>query len=674
MKKWVIGKPDAGSVAALRSGSDLSELCCTVLAAGGCTNIGLASALIGSDALSDPFLLRDMQEAVDCINQAIDSGSHICVYGDYDCDGIMATAILYSFLSEIGAEVSWRVPERAEGYGLNADVIREMHANGVQLIVTVDNGIAAVKEAELIAELGMELVVTDHHRPGKQLPKAAAVVDPHREDNLSPFRQYCGAGIALLLVAALNDGDTEMALEQFGDLAAIATIADVVTLTGENRYLVQMGLQYLENTERPGLRALREVSGLTGKALTSTSIAFGISPRINATGRMASPKLAVELLLEEHPTRAAEMVEQINTLNAERMQTEREILSAVQQTLQQDPAALYERVLVLDGQNWHAGVIGITAARLTERFGKPCFMISVHNGIGVGSARSFGSFSIFECLTACGDCLEKFGGHPAAGGFTVREENIPALRRRIAEYAAQMHGTMPVKELHAVCALQPALLDLEEVRSLSQLEPFGEGNPEPVFMLENAQITGLRALSQGAHTKLSITLQGRPYEALLFRTPPEKTGLQPGDVCHLMVQLGVNSFNGRESVNMIVQDYRAAGLQQGRMIAAMQTYETFRRGEPLTLPFYRAACPTREECVTVYKSVPPEGIAVEQLALHLYRSGMNYCKLRICLDVFCELGIMQLTELDTIAMLCPVKKKVDLHASAILRDLESKLS
>lgn len=668
MKKWVIGKPDADIIAALQSRSDLSRLCCTVLAAGGCSDIAQASDRIGSSALSDPFLLRDMQEAADAINAAIDDGRHICIYGDYDCDGIMATAILYSFLSEIGAEVSWRLPERAGGYGLNADVIREMHANGVELIVTVDNGIAALSEAELIAELGMELVITDHHRPGKTLPRAAAVVDPHREDNLSPFRHYCGAGIALLLVAALNDGDTEMALEQFGDLAAIATIADVVTLTGENRYLVQMGLQYLENTERPGLRALREICGLSGKSLTASSIAFGISPRINATGRMASPTLAAELLMEERPARAAELAERINTLNGERMQTEQTILAAVQSTLQQNPAMLYERVLVLDGQDWHGGVIGITAARLSERFGKPCFMISVHNGVGVGSARSFGAFSVFECLTACSGCLEKFGGHPAAGGFTVKVENIPELRRQIAAYAAAAHDVMPVKEIHAVCALEPSHLALEEVRSLSQLEPYGEGNPEPVFLLQNARITQIRPLSQGAHTKLSVQVQGRTYEALLFRTAPEKTGLKEGDLCHLMVQLQINAWNGRESVSMIVQDYRMAGLNQSRVLAAMQTYEKFRRGEPLSDALYRAACPTREDCVTVYKSVPAAGIAVDQLAL--YSGGMHYCKLRICLDIFCELGIMQLTELDSVAVLCPVKKKVDLHASAILRDLE----
>ncbi len=672
MKKWVIGKPDAAVVAALHRQSDLSQLCCTVLAAGGCLDITQAGERIGSRALSDPFLLRDMQEAADRINAAIDDGTHICVYGDYDCDGITATVILYSFLSEIGANVSWRVPERAEGYGLNPDVIREMHDDGVGLIVTVDNGIAAIAEAELAAELGIDLVITDHHRPGKTLPRAVAVVDAHREENLSPFRQYCGAGIALLLVAALSDGDTEMALEQFGDLAAIATIADVVTLTGENRYIVEMGMQYLENTERPGLRALREISGLGEKPLTARSIAFSLSPRINATGRMASPRLAVELLLEENPRRAAELAEQINVLNARRMETEQGILAAVSESLRACPDRLYDRVLVLDGEGWDAGVIGITAARLSERFGKPCFMIGVKDGVGVGSARSFGEFSVFECLSACSDCLEKFGGHPAAGGFTVKAERIAQFRERVAAFAAAQHDVMPVRELRAVCALTPAMLDMEEIRSLSQLEPFGEGNPEPVFLLENAQITAIRSLSEGAHTKFTLLAGGQSYEALLFRTSPEATGLHVGDLCHMMVQLSINVFRGRESVNLLVQDFRTAGLNQSRMLAARQAYERLRRREALSPALYTSACPTREECITIYKRVPQAGIAIEQLALQLHSEGLNYCKLRVCLDIFAELGLMAITEPEGQVMLLPVTKKVNLQDSTILRNLEAR--
>ncbi|MBQ2265239.1 MAG: single-stranded-DNA-specific exonuclease RecJ [Oscillospiraceae bacterium] len=673
MKKWMINKVDPEVVRQLRNKSDLSWLCCMVLASQGCIDIAQAGELIGCQELSDPFLLRDMQEAADCINAAIDEGKRICVFGDYDCDGVTATVILYSFLSEMGADVTWRIPERSEGYGLNEAAVREMHADGTQLIITVDNGISAIREAELIAELGMELVVTDHHQPGSTLPRAAAVVDAHCEDNFSPFRLYCGAGIALLLVAALNDGDVDMALEQFGDLAAIATIADVVSLTGENRLLVQMGLQYLENTERAGLRALREVSGLSGKELTASNVAFGLSPRINAAGRLRSPRLAVELLLEEDPRRAMQLAEELNGINSERRELEAEIIEAAMQQAAQHPEMLHERVLVFSGQGWHTGVIGIVASRLVERFGKPCIMIGVEDGVGHGSARSFGDFSVFGCLTACEKHLTKYGGHPAAGGLTIPEEEIPAFIQSVAAYAAANHPEMPELELKAACSLKPEQLTVEEIRSLSQLEPFGAGNPEPVFAIENARVLEIRPLSEGVHTKLRVEVQGMTCDALLFRTPPERVALSVGSVCHLMVKLGVNTFNNTARVQMVVQDYRISGIKQTKILSALRTYEAYRRGEALSPAVLQAITPSREDCIAVYKAVPAKGVSLSELMLTMYGQDINCCKMRICLDIFCELGLMIQDLCEGSVRLPQEKKQADLNASAILRDLHERL-
>lgn len=673
MKKWMINKLDPEIIKMLRSKTDLSRLCCMVLASQGCIDIEQASALIGCQELSDPFLIRDMREAADCINTAVDEGKRICVYGDYDCDGVTATAILYSFLSETGADVTWRIPERGEGYGLNEAAVRELHEDGVELIITVDNGISAIPEAELIAELGMELVITDHHQPGSTLPRAAAVVDPHCEDNYSPFRLYCGAGIALLLVAALNDGDVDMALEQFGDLAAVATIADVVSLTGENRLLVQMGLQYLENTERPGLRALREISGLAGKELTASNIAFGIAPRINAAGRLRSPRLAVELLLEEDPRKAQALAEELNHVNAERRELEAQIIEAVLSQIAAQPEILHERVLVFSGHDWHTGVIGIVASRLVERFGKPCIMISVEDGVGHGSARSFGDFSVFGCLTACSRHLSKFGGHPAAGGLTIPEAEIPGFIRSVAAYAAEMHPEMPVLELKAACALRPEMLTVEEVRSLSQLEPFGAGNPEPVFAIENARILEIRPLSEGVHTKLRVEAEGAVYDALLFRTPPERVAASVGSVCHLMVRLGVNTYNNQSKVQMIVQDHRISGLKQTKILSALSTYDKYRRGEPLSAAILQAVTPTREECIKVYKAVPAKGVLLSELMLTMYLQEINACKMRICLDIFTELGLMVQDACEGSVKLSPVRAHVDLNASSILRELQNKI-
>ncbi len=669
MKKWTINKLNPDIVRALQTGSDLSALCCMVLAAQGCINLEQAAKLIGCSEMSDPFLLCDMKEAADCINAAVDENKRICIYGDYDCDGIMATVILYSFLSEIGADVTWRIPERSEGYGLNEQAVREMHEDGVQLIVTVDNGISAIREAELMAELGMELVVTDHHQVGSTLPKAAAVVNAHREDNYSPFCQYCGAGIALLLVAALSDGDVDMAMEQFSDLAAIATIADVVSLTGENRFLVQQGLFYLENTERPGLKSLIEISGYGQKQMTATAAAFTLAPRINAAGRMRSASLAVELLLEENPRNAAKLAEQLNEINNERKDEEAEIFQSALMQIREHPEMLNERVLVFSGHGWHTGVIGIVASRLQERFGKPCFMIAVNDGVGHGSARSFGEFSVFSCLRACETHLVKYGGHPAAGGFTIEEEEIPQFIRSIAEYAAANHPDMPQMELKASCSLTASQLTVEEVQSLAVLEPFGAGNPEPVFTIENARVLEIRGLSENTHTKLRVEVQGNVYDALLFRVPPERVGLSVGSVCHLMVRLSVNTYNNVSKVQMIVQDYRISGLKQMKVLSAMQTYEKYRRGETLSPAVWKAVYPTREECITVYKAVSAKGTMLSDLMLTMYTQEINYCKLRICIDVFCELGLMEQDVCEGKVRLLPAQKKVDLQASQILRNL-----
>ncbi|MBQ8724051.1 MAG: single-stranded-DNA-specific exonuclease RecJ, partial [Oscillospiraceae bacterium] len=422
-------------VQALYAGSNISKLCAEVLAARNIRTIEDAASLLNCDGLSDPFLIRDMQLAADTINDAIDSGVPMCVYGDYDCDGVMATVILYSYLSELGADVTFYIPEREEGYGMNEAAVRQLAEDGVQLIITVDNGITAIREAELIYELGMQLVITDHHQPLEELPRAEAIVDPHRSDCPSPYKKYCGAGLALLLTAALDGGDDTMALEQFGELAAIATVADVVELSSENRFIVNRGLHYLANTERPGLLALMEKSGVLGKKLTATTLAFSLAPRINAAGRFGSPVQAVRLLLSENPDEAAQLAQELEECNTARKQEEEEILVDVQRQIEADPAVLSQRVLVFAGKGWHHGVIGIAAARLQERFGKPVFMITIEGNGARGSARSFGEFSVFECLDSCRGHLVKYGGHPGAGGFSLEKESIPAFMAAVQKYA-----------------------------------------------------------------------------------------------------------------------------------------------------------------------------------------------------------------------------------------------
>ncbi|MDE7278333.1 MAG: single-stranded-DNA-specific exonuclease RecJ, partial [Oscillospiraceae bacterium] len=439
MKKWTLGNPDRNAARILSQHGGLSGICAEVLVSRGIDSMEKAVSFFNADnnndedkgeRLSDPFLVKDMREAADIILAAVDSGKKICVYGDYDCDGITATALLYSYIECIGGDVRYYINDRSEGYGLCADALRRLADESTELIVTVDNGISAVNEAALTKELGIELVITDHHQPGEVLPAAAAVVDPHRDDDLSPFKDLCGCGVALKLIAAMDGGSYDSALEQFSDLAAIATVADVVPLAGENREIVRLGLRYLENTENAGLQALMEAASVK-LPVTSTQAAFSIAPRINASGRFASASEAVELLLCEDPDDAAEIAARLNSLNSERKKTEADIMEEIRGSILQDPRILYERVLFLYGEGWHHGVIGIVAAKLVERFGKPVFILSDDGDEARGSARSVAGFSVHKALTACSEVLTKFGGHSGAGGFSLKKENIGAFNEAL---------------------------------------------------------------------------------------------------------------------------------------------------------------------------------------------------------------------------------------------------
>ena len=420
IKQWKLNHISAEKSRILSSEYDLPPLVSDVLVGRGLDTPQAVEDFFSADSdFFDPFSILDMDRAAERILQALERDEKIAVYGDYDCDGVTATAILYQYFVSIGANAVYYIPERdGEGYGLNAAAVQSLSEQGVGLIVTVDNGISAVAEVNLVKRLGMDIVITDHHQPGDTLPDAAAVVDPHRKDCGSPYRYLCGAGVALKLVAALEDGNMDSAVEYFGDLAAIGTIGDVVPLTGENRKLVKRGLQMLQNTENMGLNALLQLAGLEDKTLTAENVAFGIVPRINAAGRMGSARLAMELLLCESEEEAADLAQKINDLNKQRQQQENFIMEDIERLLSEHPEKLKERVLVLAGENWHHGVIGIVSAKISERFSKPNLLISVDGKEATGSARSFGEFSLFKALTSCSSLLTKYGGHKQAAGFT----------------------------------------------------------------------------------------------------------------------------------------------------------------------------------------------------------------------------------------------------------------
>ena len=671
MKRWIINRPDDKSVSEILKKTDLPEICADIMASRGITELDDLDAFFNGGELSDPFEIKDMREAVDAITQAVEDFRLICVYGDYDCDGVTATVVLYNYLDCMGANVMYYIPEREAGYGLNKDAITKLHEQGVELIVTVDNGISAVDEAEYIYELGMKLVVTDHHQPPEVLPRAEAVVDPHRHDCPSVYKNISGVGVALKLCAALDDGNYEMVLEQYADLAAIGTVADIVRLDGENRVIVSSGLELMKNTENFGLNYLLDKCSINRESINSTSIAFGIAPRINAAGRFGSPIYAVKALLEEDEDSEIN-VERMIELNNLRKNTEAEILENIMTYISENPQELNQRVLILCGKGWHHGVIGIVSSKLMELYGKPNIILSLdENGEARGSARSIKGFHIHKCLTYCADLLIRYGGHECAGGLSLREENLPEFCRRVQQYAAQNNPTMPVLTVTADKILKGTDLTVKAVEALDMLEPFGEGNPKPVFAILGAQLTRISALSQGKHSKLEFVYDGTKFAALLFGVKPEDILIRCGEKADMLVNLDINNYNNSKSVSVRIIDYRLTGTKQEPYFAAKACYESFKLGEELPQSFINKIVPDRNELVNLYKFISQfKRISLDNLFMRVGNS-LNYCKMRLCIDIFTELMLLDFDCIKSEVSVCDVSVRKDITKSELYIKLQN---
>ncbi len=675
VKRWNINHISQDKSRILSEEYGLSPLVADVLTGRGLDMPYAVEEFFAADGVfEDPFALPDMERAVERIQQALEAGEKIAVYGDYDCDGVTATAILYQYFSSIGADVIPYIPERdCEGYGLNTNALDQLHAEGVTLLVTVDNGISAVNEIRYAARLGLEVVVTDHHQPGEILPEAVAVVDPHRRDCSCAYRSICGAGVALKLVAAMEDGSMESAIEYFGDFAAIGTIGDIMPLIGENRLLVKQGLRLLQNSENLGLNALLECAGLVGKTLTAENIAFGVVPRINAAGRMGSARLALQLLLSEDEEEAAALAEELCGLNQERQQKEAEIMADVERILSEQPRRLHERVLVLAGEGWHHGVIGIVAARVLERFSKPAILIAIEGKEARGSGRSCGEFSLFQALSACSGLLTKFGGHKQAAGLSLMTADIEDFAKAVNAYAQTACDEMPQVTLELDRELRVEELRLDAIEQLELLQPFGAENQAPLFVIRNLTITGLMPLSENKHVKFSVKdAGGNPLQVLCFGKSTEQFGYGAGETVDLAVSVGINEFNGRKSVSVKLKDIRPAGFEETRYFSARAAYEKLWRGEALDLRLKERATPTREELAFIYQLLRRQGgypLDIDLLYLKLWKKKINYCRFRFILDILAELKLIRLAPLGEKIEMLPVEGKVALTSSRILHRL-----
>lgn len=628
------------------------------------------------EPLSDPFLLKDMDKAAARITRAVDNMEKIAVYGDYDADGVTSTAMLYSYLETRGADVIFYIPQReGEGYGMNIGAVEYLKEQGVSLIVTVDNGISSVQEVARANELGIDVVVTDHHRPQEILPDAVAVVDAYRPDDTSPYKHFSGVGIAFKLLMALEDGagDVEDLLEAYSDLAAIGTIGDIVPLTGENRTLIRAGLERLSQSDRPGVQALLENAGIAGKALTSTNVAFTLVPRINATGRMGAPERAVRLLISGYEEEAEVLSEEICADNEERRRVEAEIAEAAFADIEAK-GYMKDRVVVVDGENWHHGVIGIVASRVTERCGKPCMIISRGETEAKGSGRSIEGFSLFEAICACGDLLIKFGGHPMAAGITLKPENIEAFRKRINQYASEHFPQMPTQTVTLDCKLNPAALSVSMAQSLTQLEPFGNGNPQPVFGLFNMELSNVTPVGGGGHLRLTLEKNGAVITAMRFNTKPEELPYHIGDKIDLAVQLEAREFRGQPSLTVIVRDMKFAAFNMEKNIASLASFEKWQRGEVLSAEDKNRLYPDRACLAAIYRALRTvNGKETDQVRfVSQFGKDMTLGLFKTALLVFEERGLVhsEIADDTFTAALIETSGKTDITRSPVLLALQ----
>lgn len=628
------------------------------------------------EPLSDPFLLKDMDKAAARITRAVDNMEKIAVYGDYDADGVTSTAMLYSYLETRGADVIFYIPQReGEGYGMNMGAVEYLKEQGVSLIVTVDNGISSVQEVARANELGIDVVVTDHHRPQEILPDAVAVVDAYRPDDTSPYKHFSGVGIAFKLLMALEDGagDVEDLLEAYSDLAAIGTIGDIVPLTGENRTLIRAGLERLSQSDRPGVQALLENAGIAGKALTSTNVAFTLVPRINATGRMGAPERAVRLLISGYEEETEVLSEEICADNEERRRVEAEIAEAAFADIEAK-GYMKDRVVVVDGENWHHGVIGIVASRVTERCGKPCMIISRGETEAKGSGRSIEGFSLFEAICACGDLLLKFGGHPMAAGITLKPENIEAFRKRINRYAAEHFPQMPTQTVTLDCKLNPAALSVSMAQSLTQLEPFGNGNPQPVFGLFNMELSNVTPVGGGGHLRLTLEKNGAVITAMRFNTKPEELPYHIGDKIDLAVQLEAREFRGQPSLTVIVRDMKFAAFNTEKNIASLASFEKWQRGEVLSAEDKNRLYPDRACLAAIYRALRTvNGKETDQVRfVSQFGKDMTLGLFKTALLVFEERGLVhsEIADDTFTATLIETSGKTDITRSPVLLALQ----
>lgn len=503
----------------------------------------------------DPFMMPDMEKAVDRISKAIENKEKMLVYGDYDADGITSSSILIRFFKSMGVEVGVYIPNRiSEGYGLNNEALKKIAADGVNLIITVDTGITAINQVEFARELGMDVIVTDHHEPGDEIPNAVAVVDCKRKDNKYPFRELAGCGVAFKLTQAISrklEINEDESLKLL-DLACVGTISDIVPLIDENRVIAKLGLILIKQTRVIGLREI--IKNIGYKEINTTTIAFGVSPRINACGRMGHQEVALELFLTEDPIVARELAKEVEDYNKKRQDIEKDIYNSALAMIDENDE---NKAIVLSGDGWHHGIIGIVSSKITEKFYKPSILVCNEGEDARGSGRSVDGFDLHEALLECKDNLVNYGGHSMAVGLSLKTENFDAFKKAFEKYTNEkISEEMLVPKLEIDEEISTKDISIKDVNDLKLLEPFGEGNSEPVILYKNLKINAIRTLSEGKHLKLNLQDEKADIDAIGFGLGELASLYQIGDKIDIVGNIQINKFNNIEKVQVLLKDLR----------------------------------------------------------------------------------------------------------------------
>ncbi len=639
MKKWTISQYNKELAKDLAYECDIDPIVALIASARGYTDpTDLEQFISYEPCFSDPQETADIIKAADIVNAVIEDGGKIAVYGDYDCDGVIATALMYSYLKSRNADCIYYIPDRfKEGYGMNCDAIKKLAEKDVKLIITVDNGIKCFSEIELAQSLGITVVVTDHHLPDDTLPCADAIVDPHRKDCPSAFKEICGAEVAFRLICVMENREPEELLPYFSDILAVAVLGDVMPLTLENRTIVKYGIEKLKTSPLTGLSALLNVAGIAIDTVNAAKISFGIVPRINAAGRMGKADRAVELLIADNIMTALNLANEIDAENTLRQQTEKKIYEEAILKIEQNDLK-YDRIIVVEGENWHHGVVGIVASRITERYGVPAILLSDDGETATGSGRSIEGFSLYDAINSCKELLTKFGGHSQAAGITLESKNISEFRFRINEFAKNTKYVPP--QIKIDLKLNPAALSVDLAFALKSLEPYGEGNPMPIFAIFGARLDRITPIGNNKHLRLLFSKENTTFQCLLFGVSPDSFCFEVGDILDLAVTVEENYFKGEYSVSVQIKAIRMSGTDDQSLfeeICAVNDFLADLSFDSLVL------LPTREQVGEIYKLISEKSILPERVK-YLYMNKFGFAKTVISLKTLEELGLISKNE------------------------------